>query len=196
MNYRHSADEPKRLSATFPRYSIWTLLRTMAVLALGYVLLLAYLHYNSDAELRKTFGGSAGLAALRSADRVEAYRIDKLPEPITSVSVSPSDFPVLAGPVAVSETDNLTLRRTLEDRSSYRHLRKACIPQPGVRLDFIHGADRLSVLLCFECDAAMNYMNGSYIGGGDFDDMRPALVGIVRSIFPNDQKIQSLNERH
>jgi hypothetical protein len=83
MNYRHSADEPKRLSATFPRYSIWTLLRTMAVLALGYVLLLAYLHYNSDAELRKTFGGSAGLAALRSADRVEAYRIDKLPEPIT-----------------------------------------------------------------------------------------------------------------
>jgi hypothetical protein len=195
MNHRHSAAEPKPLSATFPRYSIWTLLRTMAVLALGYVLLLAYLHYNSEAELQRTFGGSAGLAALRSADRVEAYRIDKLPDPKTSASASLSDFPVLAGPVAVSETDDQALRRTLEDRSSYRHLRKACIPQPGVRLDFIHGADRLSVLLCFECDAAMNYLNGSYVGGGDFDDTRPALVGVVRSIFPNDPKIQLQTER-
>jgi hypothetical protein len=167
----------------------------MAVLALGYVLLLAYLHYNSEAELQRTFGGSAGLAALRSADRVEAYRIDKLPDPKTSASASLSDFPVLAGPVAVSETDDQALRRTLEDRSSYRHLRKACIPQPGVRLDFIHGADRLSVLLCFECDAAMNYLNGSYVGGGDFDDTRPALVGVVRSIFPNDPKIQLQTER-
>ena len=86
-------------------------------------------------------------------------------------------------------------RDTLEDKNTYRHLKKACLPQPGVRLDFIRGDDRLSVLLCFECDMAMDFLNGSYVGGGDFDDVRPALVGAVRPLFPNDAKIQSLTER-
>lgn len=194
MNYRQAAGEPKPISATLPRYSLWTLLRTMAALALGYVLLLAYLRYTSEAELRRTFGGSIGLAALRSADRVEAFRLDNQAEAKSSPSASLLDYPILAGPVKVSDADVQKLRHTLQDKKTYRHLTKACLPQPGVRLDFIHGDDRLSILLCFECDMAMNFLNGSYVGGGDFDDARPGLVGAVRSIFPNDPKIQSLTE--
>jgi hypothetical protein len=155
----------------------------MAALALGYVLLLAYLHYTAEAELRRTFGGSAGLAALRSADRVEAYRIDNSGEAKSTPSARLQDYPILAGPIAVADPDSQKLRDTLEDKNTYRHLKKACLPQPGVRLDLIHGDDRLSVLLCFECDMAMNFLNGSYVGGG------------VRPLFPNDAKIQSLAER-
>jgi hypothetical protein len=167
----------------------------MAALALGYVLLLAYLHYTAEAELRRTFGGSAGLAALRSADHVEAYRIDNSGEAKSTPSARLQDYPIVAGPIAVADSDSQKLRDTLEDKNSYQHLKKACLPQPGVRLDFVHGDDRLSVLLCFECDMAMNFLNGSYVGGGDFDDARPALVGSVRRLFPNDAKIQSLTER-
>ena len=195
MSHPHSTDEPKPLSTAFPRYSIRTLLRTMAALALGYVLLLAYLHYTSEAELRRTFGGSAGLTALRSADHVEAYRIDNSGDAKSSPSARLEEYPVLAGPVAISESNVEKLRGTLDDKNTYRHLKKACLPQPGVRLDFIYGDDRLSVLLCFECDMAMNFLNGSFVGGGDFDDARPALVAAVRSLFPNDPKIQSLTER-
>jgi hypothetical protein len=195
MNHRHSTDEPKPPSKASPQYLIRTLLRTMAALALGYVLLLAYLHYTSEAELRRIFGGSNGLAALRSADHVEAYRIDNSGEAKSSPSARLADYAVLAGPVAVSEADVEKLRGTLDDKNTFRHLKKACLPQPGVRLDFIHGDDRLSVLLCFECDMAMNFLNGSFVGGGDFDDARPALVAAVRSLFPNDPKIQALTEQ-
>ena len=167
----------------------------MAALALGYVLLLAYLHYSTEVELRRTFGGSVGLAALRSADHVEAYRIDNSGEPKTTPSARLQDYPILAGPIAVSDSDIQKLRDTLEDKNTYRHLNKACLPQPGARIDFIHGDDRLSVLLCFECDMAMNFLNDSFIGGGDFDDTRPALVSAVHSLFPNDPKIQSLTEQ-
>jgi len=172
------------------------LLRTMAALALGYVLLIAYLHYTGEAELRRTFGGAAGLAALQSADRVEAYRIDNSAEAKSSPSARLSDYPILAGPVAVADIDVEKLRGTLDDKNTYRHRKKKCLPNPGVRLDFIDGDDRLSVLLCFECDMAMNFLNGSFVGGGDFDDARPALVGAVRSLFPNDPTIQSLAGLH
>ena len=195
MNYRRPADEQKPLSASLPRYSIWTLLRTMAALALGYLLLLTYLHYTAEAKLRRTFGGSAGLSALRSAEHVEAYRIDKSGEAKSTPSARLPDYPILAGPIAVSDSDIQKLRNTLDDKNTYRYLKKACLPQPGVRIDFIHGDDRLSVLLCYECDMVMNFLNGSFVGGGDFDDARPALVGAVRSLFPNDPKIQSLTEQ-
>jgi hypothetical protein len=172
-----------------------TLLRAMAALALGYVLMIAYFHYTGEADLRRTFGGPAGLAALRSADRVEAFRIDNSAQPKSSPSARLADYTILAGPIAVPESDSPKLRDALEDKNTYRHLHKACLPQPGVRLDFIRGDDRLSVLLCFECDMAMNFLNGSFVGGGDFDDARPALVGAARSLFPNDPMIQSLNDR-
>jgi hypothetical protein len=42
---------------------------------------------------------------------------------------------------------------------------------------------------------AMNFLNGSFVGGGDFDNARPPLVAAVRSLFPNDPKIQALTER-
>ena len=139
MNHLRPTDKPKALSATFPRYSIWTLLRTMAALALGYVLLLAYLHYQGDAEIRRIFGGSQGMAALNHADRIEANRVE-----------SPADdFPIIKGSVSISQPDAQELLATLQDRNSYLwDLKKGCEIIPGVRFDFIRGNDRLSVLVC------------------------------------------------
>src|SRR5215212_6496555 len=112
MNQRQPIEQPKPLSAKFPRYSIWTLLRTMAVLALGYVLLLAYLHYQGDTEIQQLFGGSAGLATLKHADRIEAYRIDQRANPNNWENVGVSDFPIMKGPISLSQSDAEALQRT------------------------------------------------------------------------------------
>src|SRR5215212_130239 len=99
MVHRYPSEDPKPLSAKFPRYSAWTLLRTMAALALGYILLLAYLHYQGDAHIRRIFGGPQGVSALNHADQMEAFRIEALPERNTS-SNALEDFPIIKGPVA------------------------------------------------------------------------------------------------
>ena len=167
----------------------------MAALALGYVLLLAYLHYQGDADIRRIFGGSAGLSALRDTDRVEAYRIGKIAEGNNWQEAGLSDYPITNGPMLVSQQISQELRQTLQDRNSYEwKMSKACVTQPGVRLDFIRRNDRLSVLLCFECNILENFLNDKPVGGEDFDYARPTLVRIVRKLFPDDPKIQSLSE--
>jgi hypothetical protein len=197
MTYRHSADGPKPISAQSPRYSIWTVLRTMAVLALGYILLLAYLHYQGNADLRRIFGGVNGLATLKHADRIEAYRIKTPDNGINWNDASLLSFPTLNGPVSVSQIDAQTLVATLTDRNSYYwNARNGCIPVPAVRLDFVRGNDRLSVLLCFECDMLENFYNDKFVGGQNFDNVRPTLVQIVHKLFPDDPRIQLLAEQH
>lgn len=195
MNRRQPTEQPKPLSATFPRYSAWTLLRTMAALALGYVLLLSYLHYQGDAKIQQIFGGSQGISALNHAEQMQAFRVEAPPERNNS-SNALEDFPIIKGPVAISQSDAQELLATLQDRNSYLwDLTKGCIIIPGVRFDFIHGNDRLSVLVCFQCDMVVNYLNGKIVGGGNTEKVRPILVRIARSLFPDDPKIQSLSDK-
>src|SRR3954468_20773424 len=106
MNHRHPTEQPKPLSTRFPRYSAWTLLRTMAALALGYILLLAYLHYQGDTDIRRIFGSSAGVAMLKHADRIEAYRIGKIADSANWQEAGLNDYPILKGPLAVSHADS------------------------------------------------------------------------------------------
>jgi len=198
MIERHANDDNETRPTKSSRPTLRAVLPTMAVLALGYILLLTYLRYQENAELKRVFGGSAGWSILTSADRVEAYRIGKLPDP-TSEDFSQArieDFPILAGPVAVPSADVDILQRTLQDYETYDwKMAKGCIPAPGVRLDFIGDDQRLSVLLCFECDILGSYVDGKLVGGEDFDHERPILVRTVRSLFPDDPKIQSLAEK-
>jgi len=195
MSPFHSTHETKPLSAKFPRYSIKKLLLTMAALAVGYILLLAYLHFQGDAQIARIFGGAQGLSVLHHADRIEAYRVDT-PADRNSSSIALEDFPIIKGPIAISQSDAEPLLATLQDRNSYLwDMPKGCELVPGVRFDFIRGNDRLSVLLCFQCDMTANYLNGKIVGGGNTDKVRPTLVRVARSLFPDDAKIQSLSEQ-
>jgi hypothetical protein len=167
----------------------------MAVLALGYVLLLAYLHYQGDTEIQRIYGGSTGLATLKYADRIEAYRIDKRADPNNWENVAVADFPILKGPIAVGQANAEVLQHTLLDRNSYIWMPKGCNPVPGVRIDFIRGDKHLTVFVCFECDMTTNVLNGKIVGGGNIDKARPTLVRIARALFPDDATIQSLPEQ-
>jgi hypothetical protein len=190
-------DKLKPITAKYPWPSVKSLLRTMAALALGYVLLLAYLHYQGDTDIQRLFGGSAGLQTFNHADRVAAYRIDKPADRDKWAGAGLSDFPIINGPIAVSKSDVEILTTTLQERDSYIwNDPKGCEPLPGVRLDFIRGDDRLSILICFECDMIINYLNGKLVGGGDTEKVRPVLLRVAKSLFPDDATIQSLTPRH
>src|SRR4051812_31311834 len=164
MNQRQPTEQPRPLSAKFHRYSAWTLLRTMAALALGYVLLLTYLHYQGDSDIedpdiQRLFGGPAGATTLKYVDRVEAYLIDdRAVEKEGAVGLL--RYPIRKGPTSVSSSDATALKRALLDRKSYLwDVEKACKPAYGVRLDFIRSDHEVSVLLCFECEILSTYLD-------------------------------------
>ncbi len=169
----------------------------MAGLALAYVILLGYLHFQGGPDISKLFGGPAGMSVLNNADRIAAYRIEKPADRNKWSDEDLLNFAIVDGPISVSQSDAQALLATLQERKSFAwDAKKACMPTPEVRLDFIRGNDRLSVLLCFECDILENFLNGKLVGGQNFDNARPTLVRIARSIFPDDPKIQSLRDQH
>jgi hypothetical protein len=179
-----------------PRYSLKTLLTIVALLALAFILLLKFLQYHREADIRDAFGGTVGLSVLKHPDRIDAFRIDKPKDRRIWSTAGLADYPILNGPIVVSPPVAQQLIDTLQNRNSYLwNVRKACIPLPGVRLDFVRGSDRLSVLLCFECDMVENFLNGKLVGGANTDNARSPLVREVKRLFPNDPIIRSLTEQ-
>ena len=169
----------------------------MAALALGYVLLLTYLHYQADTDdsndpdIQRLFGGDLGASTLKYVARVEAYLIDK-PVETKDSDTGLQKYPIRKGPVSVPHSDVRVLKHGLLDRKSYLwNMETACKPAYGVRLDFIRRDDQVSVFLCFECDILMTYLNGKFVAVKDFN-ARSTAGPIVRSLFPDDPKIQSL----
>ena len=69
---------------------------------------------------------------------------------------------------------------------------KSCKPNYGVRIQFNSGDDRVDVLLCFECRILAVYHNDKSGGGEDFDNANPALIAVVKRLFPDDREIQNL----
>lgn len=190
-------DSPKPTAANDPWQPIKPLLRLMAILASGYILLLAYLHYQGesgvqDPDIQRLFGGAVGSSTLKYADRVEASLIDQPSDPKEG-AVELLRYPTRTGPISVSVSDVGALKRVLLDRRSYLwDIVKLCKPTYGVRLDFIRSDHRVSVLLCFECDILATQLDDKSGAVEDFDGARPAIARIVRSLFPDDPKIQSL----
>jgi hypothetical protein len=177
------------------RFSVRSLFFVVAAVAIGLVISIRWLTHAHYADVRQMYGGATGGRALSKPDRVDVYRLGKLPDDVNWRTATVSDYPILAGPAAMPEPIAKEVTALLSDPSSFLwDEAKACIPRPGIRLDFIRGSDRLEVLLCFECDILISYINGRLAGGEDFDPVRPSLVRAVGSLFPDDAVIQALRE--
>jgi hypothetical protein len=136
-------------------------------------------------ELLKLYGGRKGFAVLQKPDRIEAFRLSH-----PRGSNEPS---VTEGPVAVTGSVAQELVSLLSAHDAYGwNTWPGCIPDWGVRLSFYRGADRIDVLLCFQCNLLSVSLNGTKIGDGYFGPMRPHLVRAIKEIFPNDQALQEL----
>ena len=145
---------------------------------------------SSPADAHKTvFGSEAAATAVRNATTVQAYRL-----------ASPSFFEqtldkyeMAAGPVAVPTKLADQLKQLLLDPGSYDFsAAKSCLPDHGVRIEFVDGKRKIDVLLCFECRILSVYDNGQSAGGEDFDPINRQLIDIVKQLFPNDTAIQAL----
>lgn len=69
---------------------------------------------------------------------------------------------------------------------------KGCVPQFGVRIDYISSGRKITANLCLRCSIIAFSENGKVIGGGAFDAVNKTLRSEVKKLFPNDKDIQKL----
>jgi hypothetical protein len=106
---------------------------------------------------------------------------------------SPADYPVIRGPVILSDAIGANVSDALLSPNSYLwDIAKSCIPTCGVKLSFVRNANRIDVLLCFECDILCISRDGRAIGYANFDNAREMFVRAAKQAFPDDEVIQNL----
>jgi len=145
-----------------------------------------------DARFGQVWSGSQDV--LRNATRVEAS--------LLAVPDGPSgkrgelhywSWPRKGSAVTVDAATSKRFADLLLDEASYyRGSPKQCLPMPGVELRFERGTSAVSVLLCLECRILAVRGPGGRTGMDDFDPAAPALLEIVKTLFPKDPVIQSL----
>jgi hypothetical protein len=131
------------------------------------------------------FGDTKG--AVRSPEKVRAFRLAKQQKPFAGAY---SDWPLDGAPVEVDPALAAELAKLLFDDASYRPKDappKACIFNPGVRIDFTRGGVTAPLYLCFDCLQLVGPK-----GGADFDPADRAFGAVVKKLFPKDPEIQSL----
>src|SRR5258708_42170 len=104
-------------------------------------------------------------------------------------------------PVPVSSEQIQKIKSLLQNPSSYRwNIGNACIPDYGVLFTFHSDQRTVRVAICFKCELLAVFEgeddNGKAVSEDRiFSPMRPQLVTIAKSLFPNDKEIQGLKEK-
>jgi hypothetical protein len=177
------------------RISLKSLLMFVTVVSLIFALGAYFVDNRRNADIRRVFGGSAGVNHLRFAERVEVYRIQPPTDRDKRATELPKNYQVVSGPVNVPIDRAQKLFEILSDRRSYVWNGPGCMPHPGVRIDFQRGRRTLHVYLCYECKVLETDIDGEFIGSAIFDNSYPELVRWVQPLFPEDEKIQALDKQ-
>lgn len=170
----------------------------IAVVAIGLFVYYEKENREKSIAITKMFGGEQARDIVEHPDKVEAFRLGPLPERISLERATLADFPLISKSVAVPDTVAGQISAGLLSPGTYYwgHATKGCgVPIFGVRLTFHHGKDRVDVLFCFKCDDLAIFQNDRMTGYKDFHDGRAIFVRAVKSLFPNDQVIQQLDEK-
>jgi hypothetical protein len=167
-------------------------MKAKAVILFGAVFLIFFQCFGDNgSDVAKAFGGSAYLATVANADSVNAWRTIGSLEQETRQGFKMADIYSRAGkPTPVSKSLGAPLAKQLQDRHSYIRpgtALKGCIPVPEVLIAFTRGNQEVDAYFCFECNVLVVGQVQS-----DFDPGRPAILKLVKQIFPNDSFIQSL----
>jgi hypothetical protein len=106
-----------------------------------------------------------------------------------------SDYPVNEGPVRIPKHDVAAIKEALTDARSFGwNYGKSCLPAPGVRMTFTKDNQSVDVLYCFACNILGVYSKNKFVGGEDFDTIRPTLVRSLQRLYPYNRLIQGLPE--
>lgn len=145
-----------------------------------------------DARFGQMWSGNQDV--LRNATKVEAALLVVPDGPAGKPgALDYWSWPRKGAPVAL---DAATAKRAadllLDEASYYRGPPKACLPMPGVELRFERGTTVVRVLLCLECRILAVRGPGGRADMDDFDPAAPALLEIVKKLFPDDPVIRLL----
>ena len=124
---------------------------------------------------------------MRSATRVEAFRISAGHETNDFVTLPPS-----SGPVAVDADLAKQLAEILLDPKSFSDNPKPCEPSPGIRVVWWKGSLEVHTVFCFECSELWFYSQEKRRDQREFDPVEQRLAAIMKKIFPKDHDIQQL----
>jgi hypothetical protein len=145
-----------------------------------------------DPKFSKTWGSLE--STVRGATAVEAQLLDNPYDSEMDRSKIEYDWwkwKVKGKPVVVdAATAKQLADALLDEKSYYRGPPKACMPMPGVRVQFVKGAQTVVVLFCLEC--SMIFVRGAdHLGGDDYDPAKSGIVAAMKKIFPNNAAIQA-----
>lgn len=174
----------------------FSLRRLFAVIVVVAAVGAIYVATVGPSPMSRLFGGGENMAIVREATRVEAYRVAPPPgsKPMEDY-ISPLDFEVAAGSVAVPAEMAKELATTLLSADTYNWgVMKECgYPVYGVKLSFFRGNDRVDVFFCFQCGDLAVTRDDKKFGIGDFYHSKRSLVQAVKTLFPDDPEIQAIN---
>lgn len=143
--------------------------------------------------LASSLFGARGYESLRHPVEVEAYRIKPIVGALRARQKDIGNYPIISGPAKVESKSQKDLQRILSSSLTYSWFSaKSCEFQPGVAVRFIGKESITDVLFCFSCNELKINVDGSRVGGEDFDKRRAELVAIVKRVFPNDGVVQKL----
>ena len=111
---------------------------------------------------------------------------------------SDKEGPKLHGYAILSEAEELTfgirqkLSSIIENPNTYfrYEVPPDCLFRPGVAFRFKDKKTKVDLLVCFSCSELRYYMDGKVVGQSFFKPKK--LLSLVKKLFPNDEKIQSL----
>lgn len=177
-------------------------MKAKATVLFAAVFLILFKSFGDDTnDVSNVFGGKAAAAIIANADSVKAWRtlgsieIEQYGHKYEGkrFNINPADLYRKSGKgILVSTNSAAELGRLLLDKNSYPPpglFGKNCEPEPGVVVTFSQGNKGVDVFFWFECKIlVVNNMQT------DFDPSCAAFLKIIKNIFPNDRKIQSLTD--
>ena len=148
-----------------------------------------------DWRITQLYGGPGSVQALTEPVTVEAYRISPIARVPEAGVAYVGLHEVTAGPVHVPAETAAELSEILANPDTYDwHHTKGDLFQPTIGLRFTRDVSRVDVALDFVSSNMLTiHRHGKRIGVEDFDDARPRLLAIVKSLFPDDARVQSID---
>jgi hypothetical protein len=154
--------------------------------------------FPSDGEIQSLTGlgtpAKAGpwkdlATGIQTATAVEAWRIAGKAESAGTYF----DYQEVEGPVPLDKKSVSALVAALSDPKAVREAARPCSPSPGVKLKFTRPDPApVWVFLCFECNELSVWEAKAEHERRLFDDARPALLAVLKPLFPRDEGIQHL----
>ena len=101
-------------------------------------------------------------------------------------------YAILSKAVTMSEKSRDALSTILANPKTYVRYEEPpdCSFRPGIAFRFADGSIQVDLLVCFSCRELRYYLDEEVVGTSFFRS--PELCSLVKELFPDDRKIQSL----